>query len=212
MHQDPVIEATCLRLEREYAAHTILLYGSRADGTHTADSDYDIAAFAPIAEALRVTDLVGDCYLDVFVYPDSTLESYTDELLRLRNSHILRQRGDEADGFIKRLDSYFHAGPASLSANEAQVRRNWLMKMATRSRRGDTEGNFRRVWLLTSVLEDYFALRQRWYEGPKKALAWLSQHDPETHTLVTKALAPGASHEDIDKLVRHVAGPAGCAE
>ena len=38
---------------------------------------------------------------------------------------------------------------------------------------GDLEGNFRRVWLLYALLEDYFALRGMWYEGPKAALKWL---------------------------------------
>jgi len=36
--------------------------------------------------------------------------------------------------------------------------------MALRMRRSDIEGNFRRAWLLTALLEDYFRLRGMWYQ------------------------------------------------
>lgn len=59
MHSDPVVEATIQTLVRDHAAHTILLYGSRANATHTSDSDHDIAAFAAVTQVERVTDLAG---------------------------------------------------------------------------------------------------------------------------------------------------------
>jgi predicted nucleotidyltransferase len=37
-----------------HGAHTILLYGSHADGSAGPDSDYDIAGFAPVAQPLRI--------------------------------------------------------------------------------------------------------------------------------------------------------------
>lgn len=205
MHADPVIEALCHRLVAEHAAHTVLLYGSRARGTHTPDSDYDVAAFAPRPALLRITDRVGPAHLDVFVYPEATLASVTDELLRLRGARVLLQRDDGgADHFLARLDAHHAAGPPALSADEQRARIDWLAKMAQRMRRGDAEGHFRRVWLLTALLEDYFVLRRRWYEGPKQALAWLARHDEPAHALFTQALQPGADDEAIDRLVARV--------
>jgi hypothetical protein len=62
--------------------------------------------------------------------------------------------------------------------------------MLQRLRRGDAEGDYRRHWLLMMALEDYFALRTRWYPGPKKALAWLAREMPHHHALCAAALRP----------------------
>jgi hypothetical protein len=204
MHPDPVIEAMCRQLVIEHGAHTILLYGSRANGTHTPDSDYDIAAFAPVSDLRRVTGVLAEGFSDIFVYPEATLQDITDDLLRLRGSTVLLQRGHEGAAFLDRLEGRFLAGPAKLSITEERARKDWLVKMAARSRRGDPEGNFRRAWLLTSALEDYFVFRQAWFQGPKKALAWLSVHDRKGHALFVDALAPESDTDSIDRLVQHV--------
>ena len=204
MHADPVIEALRARLVRDHAVHTVLLYGSRANGTCTPDSDYDVAAFGPVPDTQRITHAVGDAYLDVFVYPESMLRDPPDDLLRLRGSSIVMQRDAEASAFLECLDARFDAGPTGLNPGEVQARCDWLQKMAVRMRRGDAEANFRRAWLLTALLEDYFVLRGRWYEGPKKSLAWLKANDPSGLALFEVALAPGAAPETIDGLVRHV--------
>ena len=117
-------------------AHTILLYGSRADGSANAHSDYDVAAFAPVDRTRRDTRVVDDCFLDVL-----------------------------------------------------------------RSRRGDVEGDYRRAWLLTALLDDDFVTRGRGFEGPKKSLQWLRVNVPALHRAFEVALRPGASVESIDELV-----------
>ncbi len=208
MRVDPVIEAVCQRLVREHAVHTVVLYGSRANNTHTADSDYDIAAFGPLPEVHRVTDAIVGAYLDVFVYPEQMLREASDDLLRLRGSVVLVDSQGGAARLLEDLSTRFAAGPAKLNQSEVQARRDWLRKMAQRMLRGDAEGNFRRAWLLTSLLEDYFVLRQRWYEGPKKALAWLETNDQAGLSHFKAALLPGAPAQAIDHLVRHVTGDA----
>lgn len=76
--------------------------------------------------------------------------------------------------------------------------------MLDRAKRGDIEGHFRRAWLLNALLEDYFALRGLWYEGPKRSFEWLRDHDPETASLFAKALKPGARLAQIAKLATAV--------
>jgi hypothetical protein len=71
-------------------------------------------------------------------------------------------------------------------------------------RRQDIEGNYRRAWLLTALLEDYFCVRGMWYEGPKKAIHWLRAYDFATLQALEKALQPAAPPELIDPLVARV--------
>jgi len=73
--------------------------------------------------------------------------------------------------------------------------------MSLRMRRGDIEGDFRRAWLLTALLEDYFSIRGMWYQGPRKSFQWLRQHDAPMYRAFEEALKPGASFDAIDEVV-----------
>lgn len=184
-------------LREAHGAHTALLYGSLADGSAGPESDIDLALFAPIAQVRRDARWHRGQALDVFVHPETALAQPTTEQLYLRGAQVLAQRGDEATRFLAQLEALHAAGPQPLEPDEAQARRVWVAKMLQRLRRGDAEGDYRRHWLLMMALEDYFALRTRWYPGPKKALAWLAREMPHHHALCAAALRPGASDETI---------------
>ena len=206
MHSDPILEQVCNELIATHAVHTILLYGSRADESASTDSDYDVAAFGAIGKSFRVARLVDGAYLDVFVYPETLLLDPTEEYLKLRGSHVVMQRSDEAEDFLSKLEGIFRRGPEPLPSDEIAARKVWAHKMVARMRRADFEGNYRRVWLLTALLEDYFHLRGLWYLGPKKALRWLQQFDISTYDAMQLALRPNASEGTISSLVHFVAG------
>ena len=89
----------------------------------------------------------------------------------------------------------------TLLTGDKDARDAWARKMALRARRGDIEGDYRRAWLLTALLDDYFVTRGRWFEGPKKSLEWLRVNLPALHHAFEVALRPGASVESIDELV-----------
>lgn len=201
---DPLLHELCALLRRDSRAHTILLYGSRADGTENEFSDYDIAAFADVPATKRDTRIVAGRFLDVFLHPEAVLAAPSVEHLTLRGSRILVQRGSEASAFLARLDAMFDRGPEPLPPDEIDARRIWARKMALRMRRGDIEGDFRRAWLLTALLEDYFALRGMWYRGPKKSFQWLLESDAATHRAFESALKPNASFDAIDDVVELV--------
>jgi hypothetical protein len=203
---DTLLQGLCDELIRGYGAHTVLLYGSRADNSANEFSDYDIAAFAKISAATRDARVVDGQFVDVFIHPEEALVAATEEHLSLRGSKILLQRGNEAAKFLTELDAIFARGPKPLPADEIQARRVWARKMALRMRRADIEGNYRRAWLLTALLEDYFCIRGMWYQGPKKSIEWLLASDPETHNAFATALQPGASDESIDVLTERVVG------
>lgn len=203
----PLLRTLCEELTRDGSNHTLLLYGSRADGSADEDSDYDIAAFGPRDRTVRDTRVIDDAFLDVFLYPESALSQPSPEWLKLRGSVVLAQRGQEADAFVQALGALFVQGPPTLPADEISARTTWAWKMAARMERGDAEGHYRRAWLLTSLLEDYFALRGLWFEGPKKSLQWLRRHDAPASSALEAALQPGASPEIIRLAVALVASP-----
>jgi nucleotidyltransferase-like protein len=209
---DRLLQEVCTALTRDSHAHTILLYGSRADGTETEFSDYDIAAFADVPVTKRDTRIVDGQFLDVFLHPQAVLRTPSKEHLTLRGSEILLQRGTEAADFLASIDALFHRGPEPLPADEVDARRTWARKMALRMRRGDIEGDFRRVWLLTALLEDYFALRDMWYQGPKKSFQWLRASDVRTYRAFKEALKPNASFDAIDDVVALVVGIPGASD
>lgn len=198
---DPVLAQITDYLVAKYGTHTILLYGSRADDSATPDSDYDVAAFAPVDKEIRNNQLIENAFWDVFVYPEALLVSPTKEYLKLRNSQILLQTSTHADEFLAGLDCLFSAGPAGLTEQEVEVRAQWARKMLARIRRNDIEGNYRRVWLLTTMLEDYFDVRQLWYQGPKKSFIWMKEKAPNDFHIFERALNPTAIHGDIERVV-----------
>jgi len=205
MRSDLILEEVCRELTATHSVHTIFLYGSRADGSSTNDSDYDVAGFGPVEQAFRIARTVAGAYLDVFVYPETVLLAPAEEYLKLRGCRILLQRDEEATNFLAKLDELFRLGPKPLPPDEITALKVWAHKMVARIKRADAEGNYRRVWLLTALLEDYFQIRGLWYQGPKKALLWLEEFDLPTHAALMRALEPGASIEAISSLVNLVA-------
>lgn len=201
MAADEFVHAIARELVARFRVHTVLLYGSHADGSASAESDYDIAAFGPVEYAIRDARVIEGRYLDAFIYPESVFESPTEEFLKLRGSVVLLQRDLLGTDLLKHLDDLHASGPEALPGDEATARRAWAHKMLKRAERGDVEGNYRRAWLLTALLEDYFRLRGRWFEGPKKAMRWLQRHDGATFLAFTAALEPGAEIAAISRLI-----------
>ena len=106
--EEPLLRRVYNELISEHNAHTILLYGSRADGPFGDDSDYDIAAFGPIGEPFRIARLEDGLYLDIWVYPEADLAREPAlEHLRLRGSKILLQRDNEAKSFLDKVEERF---------------------------------------------------------------------------------------------------------
>lgn len=82
----------------------------------------------------------------------------------------------------------------------------WAAKMIERTSGGHIEANYRRVWLLTALLEDYFQLRGLWYWGPKQSFSWLMAHDRAAFEAFECALQPFAKANDLQQLIGHVHG------
>ncbi len=205
--RDGVLARLSNELKHRYRCHTVILYGSRARGDHSPGSDYDLVGICRSGTVRHLARRMGHVYVDTFVYPEGKAKPL--ELLRIRGGRVLFRKHDFGKALLDRIERRYARGPKPLTSDEIQLRKHWAKKMIDRAKRGDTEGYFRRAWLLNALLEDYFVLRGKWYEGPKVSLGWLKQHEPEVASLFAKALRPDARLSLIAKLASVVAAVSG---
>lgn len=179
---------------------TIFLYGSREQGTHRPDSDFDLllvrdgVTSAPSSREERdVHDFEG-CLIDAWVHSPESLDPDADAgLLRLQSSVLLYDR----DGFGARLQGRVNEvaarGPRPMSDGDRGAYRVWLPKMIGRLQGPDplVAGHYR-AELLNALLPTWFQARREWYRGTRHASAWLRQHAPDVALAFEAALAPGA--------------------
>lgn len=207
MSDDPIVAALAVDLRERHGCHTAILYGSRAAGDFRPDSDYDLAGFGPAQRTWRDARKSGGFYVDAFVHPEAKLLDPPRELLHLRGGVVLFEKEGAGTKLLARLEEMFRQGPERLAADEIAARKVWAWKMLERAAHPDIEAHYRRAWLLTALLEDYFALRHLWYPGPKQGLRWLEANHPGVYAAAGAALRPGATLDAIRGLVEAVAGP-----
>ena len=75
--------------------------------------------------------------------------------------------------------------------------------MLLRTKRGDAEGFFRWHWLLTDSLEIFCDAAGHPYRGPKKALRWLEEYDPEGFARYQAALS-GFRRENLENWISYL--------
>lgn len=200
---DPILRHVFFELTTRYDCHTVILYGSRARGDFTSDSDYDLVGIRADGAEARVGEIFDGHFLDAFVYPEAKLAENEEKLLRIRGGKILVERGEFGKSLLTRIEARYARGPEKLTPDELTAQVTWIRKTLSRARRGDIEGNFRRAWLLHELLAFAFETSGRWYRGPKEGFRELADEDPEGHQLYAAALAAPADHPALEKLVAH---------
>lgn len=201
---EPELAAIQELLVDRHGCHAVILYGSRARGAATPESDWDVLGIRERGDAIREARPLGDAWLDAFVLPERDLETLDAGSLRYLGGRVLVDRRGVAAALLARVAAFESKGPPALDATEEAARRAWYPKMLARIARGDVEARYRRAWLLYDALETWFVLRRRWYRGPKESLAWLAAHEPGAHALFARALAPDGQDDDLAALVANV--------
>ena len=183
-------------ITERYHPETILLYGSFADGSNNAHSDFDALVMAEGAEQSHDASVVAGTQLDLFVYPSAYFDQPYDceDFVQVFDGRIALDTHGRGAALKQAVNDYLDAMPKKTAAeNRAAV--EWCEKMLLRMERGDAEGFFRGHWLLVDSLEIYCDERGKRYLGPKKALRQLAQDDPEAAEVYGRALASFAPQE-----------------
>jgi Nucleotidyltransferase domain len=191
-------------LQEKYNPHTIILYGSRAREDHTPSSDIDVVCFVEGSTLIKDAREFEGLYLDAWVYGSDAMSACTDELLRVSDGYCLYDSEGHGEAFLKQLQQRIEQGPKQLSFSEIQHTKQWVYKMLERAKSSDVESLYRRYWLAVDLLQIYFDLREQWYFGSKKSLAWLKEHDSIGYQLFSQVYNHGIRFDDLCKLSEHV--------
>ena len=179
-------------LAAEYDPLAIIVYGSFADGTQNLFSDFDALLITEGGKRTHDDRFVDCTQLDVFIYPLSDFQGDYDveEYTQVYGGQILLDRNGVAAALLERVQKHVDS-KARKAREELQLNVSWCEKMLRRAERTDTEGAYRRHWLLVDSLEIYTSLRAWPYLGPKKALRQLEKKDKAAYALYEKALCEG---------------------
>ncbi len=131
---DIVLQSIVDELTTLHHCHTIILYGSRARGDFTSASDYDVAGFTKKGEQTRIArfDETHKVYHDIFIYPESALDTITDEHLCMSDGIVIVEQEHFGSQLLKKLSATV-ASPEAISSDEIEVRKIWYQKMLARS-------------------------------------------------------------------------------
>lgn len=200
---NPVINAIIDELTKIYHCHTIILYGSRARGDFTETSDYDIAGITDKSikkEWIARFDEINHIYHDIFIYPENELFEPNESHLQMSDGIILTEQNGFGTRLLNQLNTLIDE-PLASDVNELRGRAIWYKKTLSRAEANDLEGKYRQIWMIHSLLEDYFFFRDLRFLGPKKAFQYLELHDKTTLGLFAKVLNDPINTEKLKTLI-----------
>lgn len=170
-----------------YDPESVILYGSYADGSNNAASDFDALVITSCADHKRDTSLINGIQLDVFLFSPEEILCPRD-FPQLYDCRILLDKHGSASQLCSNVRAYIDGLPGK-SAEEIETNLVWCKKMLLRTDRGDTEGFFRWHWLLCDSLEIYCDIRRWFYFGPKKTLHRMEREDSAAFAVYGDALS-----------------------
>jgi predicted nucleotidyltransferase len=200
---DNLMQSAKEYLIKKYDCHSIILYGSFANGSYTEESDIDLICFCDNPTKENDTAVFNDRRLDAWIYKTEMMNDCT-QFLHAIGGKILLDERNLCTGFLNDIDKHFKNGPKQISLVQKEFLKSWLQKMLNRAKKGDIEGNFRYHWMLNDSLEIYFNIKDKWYLGPKKSLQWLLENDTEAYHIFNNALKINADIIEIERLIQFI--------
>ena len=176
-------------IKQRYSPVSIIVYGSYADGTNDASSDFDALVISDKHSQFHDTSFVNGIQLDVFVYPKVYFSSAFDpaDFIRITDGKIVLDTCGDATKLKESVLEYQN-NKKNVSKEEIRANIDWCSKMLVRAKRGDVEGMFRWHWVLIDSLEIFCDAVHHTYLGPKKTLKWMETNQPTAFDLYRKAL------------------------
>lgn len=199
-----LVELAVQELIKTYHPHTIILYGSRARGDSTAQSDIDIACFRDESEEVKDARLFHDAYLDAWVYPTSSLKDISSSTFRFGDGYVVLDERGLGEPFLRQIREKLAKGPALISQADRAHLKQWIDKMLSRALIDNLDGHYRRTWLQFELLNIYFELRGMWFLGHKKSFNYLQSHDPQAYCLFEAMYCHPECIDNLQPLVCYV--------
>ncbi len=191
-------------LKEKYDSTAIIVYGSYADGTNNANSDFDALVIAKQHEKFHDISVVDGIRLDAFIYPESYFQdnvSYAD-FLQISDGIVVWDTHQFGKNFKSQVDGFINSLPRKPDS-DIQKDIEWCKKMLLRVKRGDAEGAYRGHWVLVDSLEIFCEVMHHTYKGPKKSLIWMEQEYPEAFFYYLEALK-NFTFEAIEKWIQYL--------
>lgn len=186
----------------KYNPNAIILYGSYANGTNNANSDFDVLVISNTHPYYHDVSFVDGVQLDLFVYPKTFFKKKELDLMdfvQIFDGKIIFD--NESIGLWLKTEVNNAINDISLKTyeeNRDQV--EWCEKMLVRALRNDAEGHFRFYWVLIDSLEIYFDICSLKYFGPKKALNYMKKVDSTSYEIYSNALET-ATYLSLEKWI-----------
>ena len=192
-------------LQNTYHPISILLYGSYADGMNDQTSDFDCMLIVSKKDKHHDDAIINGIRLDCFLFTEEELQSEDmDPFLPAYYSTILLDNGVGAD-LKRRVCDYVEQNTVTPEEEKAFLS-SWIQKTILRITKNDDEGNLRAISFLAESLPDYYALRDMFYFGSKKAIRYLQETDPEGYTYFHHAVTQ-RSNDAIVKWAKYIIEP-----
>ncbi|MDF1929612.1 hypothetical protein PGH45_05430 [Legionella pneumophila] len=116
---------------------------------------------------------------------------------------VLKEKEQFGTSLLKQINAMVLI-PPQLAEYELEVRRVWYEKMLMRAKISDVDGMYRRVWIVHTLIEDYFAFRHLRYLGPKKSFEYLREYDGNVLKLYESVLNNMRDIEQLEQLIKVV--------
>lgn len=175
-------------LKTEYNPLAIVTYGSFTNGSNDETSDFDCLIIVDKKCQKHDATLIDGTPLDCFIYTkEEVAHEAIETFLTLFDGNIILDTDGVAAALKQRVKAYVFEHTVTPS-DEKQWIIDWIRKTMHRAEKNDDEGNYRAVAFLEESLNDYCILRDRFYFGSKKALAFLKENDACGYRLYHQAL------------------------
>lgn len=190
-------------LKEKYNPLAIVTYGSFSCGMNDTYSDFDCMIIVEHKDRNHDDTIIDGTPMDCFIFTKSEVSSEDIEaFLTVYDGNIIMDTDEIAANLKERVRTYV-AEHTVIPDEEKEFIISWIRKTMHRVEKNDDEGNFRALAFLWESITDYFLLRDMFYFGSKKAVAYLKENDTAGYLLYHDAITE-RTNDAIKRWAEHV--------